>query len=106
MDNITQGQAIHGMPNPRQRGPQPRACSECSNTWMKIVQIEQIQDFQVILGQPAPAVHPGAFYFYECIKCGHLNQPALVYEGQNFERRTYEMVLALVKEKNEANKSK
>lgn len=71
---------------------------------MKLVLVQQIQDFQVILGHPPPLMDPGAFYLYECLKCGHLNQPALVYEGQNDVRRLYEGLLAIVKEINAARK--
>lgn len=99
---ITQGQAIHGVKNPPPESPRVRVCQNCGCEWVTPIFFQKIQDFQVLLGQPAPsATDTPAFYLYECIKCRFLNQPALVYEGQNLERRHYEELLALVKEINE-----
>ena len=103
-EDIYQGQALHGVPNPPPRAQKARECSECGNTWMKEIRIGQYQDFQVILGHPPPMLDPGLFYLYECIKCGHLNQPALVYEGQNEVRRLYEGLLTIIKGINAARK--
>jgi len=99
--DIIAGQAIHGVPNPKPEGPRVRGCAECQNTWMLPLLIQQIQDFQVLLGQAAPMMDPGTFFLYQCLNCGHINQPALVYEGQNMERRLYEELLNIVKEINE-----
>ena len=104
MVDIIQGQAIHGVPNQQSKGPRVRVCSECKSEWMEPLKIQRIQDFQVILGQPAPEIDPGTFYLYKCIQCGHINQPALVYEGQNEVRRLYEGLLKIIREINAANK--
>ena len=102
MVDLIAGQAIHGLPNPKPEGPRIRVCAQCSCEWVTPVLFQKIQDFQVLLGQAAPAAtDTPAFYFYECAECKHLNQPALVYEGQNLERRHYEAILVIVKEIND-----
>ena len=105
MQDIVHGQAIHGVPTPKPEGPRVRACSNCGCEWVIPILFQKIQDFQVLLGQAAPAaINTPAFYFYECSQCRHLNQPALVYEGQNVERRHYEQLLVIIKEINERRK--
>jgi hypothetical protein len=101
-NEITHGPAIHGVSSPTPDGPRVRPCANCGCEWVTPILYQKIQDFQVLLGQPAPpATDTPAFYLYECAKCTFLNQPTLVYEGQNLERRHYEELLVIIKEINE-----
>lgn len=72
---------------------------------MEVILAQKIQEFQVLLGQAAPAaVDPTTFYLYKCLKCGHINQPALIYTGVDAMRKLYDELLAVVGEINEARK--
>ena len=97
---------IHGVPPPPPDRPTVRVCTNCGGEWMRMFLAQKIQEFQVLIGQAAPAaIDPTAFYLYECLACGFINQPALIYTGVDGMRRLYDELLKVIGEINDARKN-
>ena len=93
--------AIHGQGTPRQEGREPLYCANCKGQWFISCRVARIHNFQVLMGQESPEVDPGvSFFLYECVSCGHLNEPPLAYTGIDTLRTLYDDLRRVVKDAN------
>lgn len=93
---------IHGVPEGKPPDIEVLECTNCGGIWMETKIVQMLQKQQVLIGQPLPpSVDPMNFYVYQCLDCGFMNQPPLVYSGQTLERQVYDSLIKVIKKHND-----
>jgi hypothetical protein len=98
---------IHGQATPREEQRKAFKCKSCQGEWMISHRATIMAEFQVLMGQDLPEFNPGiAFYIYECIACGHYNEPTITYTGESVLGKMYAEMTKVVADANERRAGK
>lgn len=99
--------AIHGQALPRPEERKAFLCKNCQGEWMISRRVAVMANFQVLMGQDLPGFNPGVtFYIYECIACGHYNDPPIAYTGESVLGRLYTEMMKVVTDANKRRTAK
>lgn len=98
---------IHGQAMPQDEARKSFKCKECKGEWMIGHRLAVMADFQVLMGQELPEVNPGiSFMMYECITCGHYNEPPIAYTETTALARLNADLGKVIKDANERRSTK
>jgi DNA-directed RNA polymerase subunit RPC12/RpoP len=98
---------LHGQALPYEEKRKAFRCAECKGEWMIRHRVTIMADYQVLMGQDLPEFNPGvAFMVYECLACGHYNEPPITYTGESVLGKLYAQMVKVVVDANKRRAAK